>query len=117
MILRGKNPAVERAEKKNCDVTAIFLDREPSSPWEERPAAKQLLAFLENQTDGETIVLVDSPRRVARELACYIHVKDVIRNVGGKLENPAFTLGAAQASHFVENISVVRQQLRDQLQH
>lgn len=91
-------------------VLRVFYEEGISGGSDERPAMKQMLEFLDGQTD-ETIVVVDDLKRFARDVALHFDLKVSIYQRGGRLESPSFRFGSTAEDRFIETVLAAQAEL------
>ena len=94
----------EFARIRGYEVEKVFADKAVSGSLVERPAMKELLAFLRKNKKDKVVVLIDEISRLARGLEAHISLRVMIAKAGGILESPSHEFGDDSDSQLVENM-------------
>ena len=79
-------PIKQHAEKREYRITRIFKEEAISGNKEDRPGILKMLEVLETQRQSRPVILIESPKRLARNLAVYVRLSKAIEKAGGRLE-------------------------------
>ena len=94
----------EFARMKGYPVAQVFSDRAVSGGIVTRPGMQAMLAYIEEHTDDDYIILIDDISRLARDMKAHLDLRDAIASVGARLESPSIEFGEDSDSILVENL-------------
>ena len=94
----------EFAKMKGYTVVKTFADKAVSGSLVERPAMKELLAFLRKHRKENVRVLIDDISRLARGLEAHLALRAEIAKAGGVLESPSIEFGEDSDSQLIEHL-------------
>lgn len=94
----------EFAKFRNLEVVQVFHEEGISGSLIDRPAMKQMLAYLRQHKNQQIIVLIDDISRLARSLRAHIELRMEIQHAGGVLQSPSIEFGEDSDSQLVENL-------------
>ncbi len=94
----------EFAKMKGYTVVKTFADKAVSGSLVERPAMKELLAFLRKHRKENIRVLIDDISRLARGLEAHLALRAEIAKAGGVLESPSIEFGSDSDSQLIEHL-------------
>jgi site-specific DNA recombinase len=93
----------EYAKMKGYTVTKVFRDEGISGSLIERPAMKDLLAYLDTQQES-LIVIIDDISRLARNLEAHFELIARIKAHRAQLESPTLGFGNSSHEQFMTNV-------------
>lgn len=94
----------EFAAYKGYAVARVFQDKGVSGGLVDRPAMKEMLAWLRKRRNAEPVVIIDDISRLARDLDAHLKLRAAIGSVGAKLESPSIEFGEDSDSLLIENM-------------
>ncbi len=94
----------EYARMKGYEVIKSFHDEGVSGSLTERPAMRELLAYLRQHKSKHLVVIIDDLSRLARGLEAHLKLRVLISKAGGKLESPTVEFGEDSDSQLIENL-------------
>ncbi len=95
----------EFARNSGYEVAAVFHEEGVSGGLVNRPAMKEMLAFLrKNRKYGPYLVIIDDINRLARKVLTHIELSAAITTAGGKLVSPNMEFGEDSDSKFREHL-------------
>ena len=93
---------------RKVPVTRVFKEEGVSGSLIDRPAMREMLAFLRQHKRShpkiEIIVVIDDISRLARDLRAHIDLRVAIQEAGGILQSPSIEFGQDSDSQLVENM-------------
>ena len=92
------------AQSKNYEVIKVFPDEGVSGGLFERPAMKQLIAYLDAHPLEKFVIIFDDLARFARDVKVHIQLKTELVSRGAKLECLNFNFEDSEESEFAELI-------------
>ena len=92
------------ARHKGYKVVKTFADRAVSGALIERPAMKELLAYVRKHRKTQIRILIDDISRLARGLEAHLALRAAIAEAGGILESPSVEFGEDSDSQLIENL-------------
>jgi len=95
------------AESKGYEVEKVFRDSfSGGGDFMNRPAMSALLGHADKHAHRDYVVLFDDLKRLSRDTAFYMKLKDEFRVRGIKLESPNFVMDDSDEGSFVQQILV-----------
>lgn len=91
------------AKMKGYTVIAVFKEKATTGYTQNRPEMEEMLAFLKRQAAG-VVVIVDDPKRWARNVIAHFSLKDEVIKRGGRLESPSFLFEDTPIGRYTETI-------------
>ncbi len=93
---------------RKVPVARVFKEEGVSGSLIDRPAMKEMLAWLRQQKRAQPkidiIVVIDDISRLARDLRAHIDLRLAIQEAGGILQSPSIEFGQDSDSQLVENM-------------
>ena len=101
----------EHAERKGYTVEKAFCDDGVSGGLFERPAMKELIAYLDQNKKKEYIIIFDDLSRFARDVKVHLQMRTELSGRGAKLECLNFNFEDTPEGQFIELILAGKAQL------
>ncbi len=100
-----------RAKEKGYPVEMVFPDDGVSGGLFERPAMKQLIAYLDEHPAEDYVIIFDDLARFARDLEVHLKLRKELVGRGAKLECLNFNFEDSPEGIFIENVLASKAQL------
>lgn len=94
----------EFAKHRNLEVIRSFHEEGVSGSLINRQAMMEMLDFLRQNPDQQTVVIIDDISRLARGLKAHLELRTAIQDAGGILQSPSIEFGEDSDSQLVENL-------------
>ncbi len=94
----------EYARRKGYEILQVFPDQGVSGGVLDRPKMREMLSFLLNQSEENTVVIIDDLNRFSRDVRVHWQLRDLVRNAGGVLESPSMKFGDTSDDVLIENL-------------
>jgi len=109
------------AATKGYAVAAVFKEQAKSGGMMSRPQMAEMLSFIEDLRDG-VVVIVDDPKRWARDVMVHFTLKEEVQKRGGRLESPSFDFQDSPIGRYMETVyaagaELERNQNREQVRN
>jgi len=91
------------AKMKGYSVIAVFREQAKTGGMKIRPEMTELMTFLDSQR-GQVVVIVDDPKRWARDVIIHFSLKDEIIKRGARLESPSFLFQDTPIGRYTETV-------------
>lgn len=93
----------EFAKHRNLEVIRSFHEEGVSGSLINRPAMMEMLDFLRQNPDQQTVVIIDDISRLARGLKAHLELRTAIQDAGGILQSPSIEFGECSATLSLSN--------------
>ena len=102
----------EYAAQRGYAVDAVFPDSiSGGGDYLKRPGMMALLAFLDAQPDKQYVVIFDDLKRLARDTAAHIALRQELSRRGASVESLNFTFEETPEGKFIETVIAAQSQL------
>ncbi|MEN9328655.1 MAG: hypothetical protein RI947_1463 [Candidatus Parcubacteria bacterium] len=100
------------ASGKGYEIMRVFRDEGISGGFLDRPGINALLDYLDEHIKQIDIVIFDDLSRLARDIAVYLQLKNLLNKRSVKLESPNFIFDESPIGEAMEMMSVIFAQLQ-----
>jgi len=98
------------ADRLKYRVVKTFKEEGVSGSLFERPAMRNLIAFLDSNPIEKYVVVFDDLKRFARDVTVHLQLKAQLLSRGVRLECPNFRFEDSPEGHFIENVTAAAAQ-------
>ncbi len=92
------------ATYRGYEVVKTFHEQGVTGRVQDRPAMREMLAWLRKHRKDAPVVIIDDISRLARSLEAHIKLRATIGAVGASLESPSIEFGDDSDSRLIENM-------------
>jgi len=108
----GSQEKLCRVYSATCsyNVKKVFKEKGITGALFERPAMKELVAYLDSHPFEKYVVVFDDLKRFARDVSTHLQLKAQLQSRGARLESPNFKFVDSPEGHLIENVTAATSQ-------
>ena len=100
----------EYSDRNGYKTVKVFRDAGVSGGLFDRPAMKELIAFLDANPTKRYVIVFDDLKRFARDVGVHLRLRSELKSRGATLESPNFRFEDSPEGNYIENISAANAQ-------